>query len=281
MYMSPEQASASRLDARSDIYALGMTLYFLLTGKAPFDSRDPFEIIALQCKEDPPSIRGQVPTLSRWQARVFERMIAKQPEDRYPDYESLIADLRAARPRVYELADARLRLRALLIDGLLATFPGTAIAAILTGLGVIDDGSRIATGTILAVLNILGIWWYGQTPGKWFSGIQVIRENELPFTFWQSVLRYVAYPSILLAQLAVIGNLKPLVTLVIALVWAASLLMVGLSKKKQALHDHAVGSVVVKMPVELKIATKKQLQTRTQAIYGEPDSQTSSTTSES
>jgi len=93
-FMSPEQIEDSRTaDLRSDIYSLGCTLYFLLRRKAPYRGDTMAHIMIAHMTEPIPSIckkREDVPEVIE---RIFERMVAKQPDDRYQSMPELIADL--------------------------------------------------------------------------------------------------------------------------------------------------------------------------------------------
>lgn len=114
-YLSPEQAIDSHaVDARADIYSLGCTFYFMLTGHPPFpDGTLAQRLLAHQIKTPPPveSIRKDVPPLL---AAAVRRMMARRPENRFPTAESVEsalfhwidqtadADWRRVHSRVYE-----------------------------------------------------------------------------------------------------------------------------------------------------------------------------------
>lgn len=93
-FMSPEQAANTKAaDARSDLYSLGCTLFYLLTGRTPYQGASPVEVI-LAHRDDPiPSLVEQVPGLPPAVDDLFRRLLAKQPEDRYASATELLADL--------------------------------------------------------------------------------------------------------------------------------------------------------------------------------------------
>ena len=94
-YISPEQADDARtVDHRADIYSLGVTLLFLLTGKRPFDGTTAFSIVLAHANKPLPSGLDLGTELPDHVEALIRRMAAKRPENRYPDYPSLIADIR-------------------------------------------------------------------------------------------------------------------------------------------------------------------------------------------
>ena len=93
-YISPEQAQGEKsVDGRSDIYSLGATLYHLITGRTPFDGATALEILSKHVNTvlpNPQDLREEIPDPV---VHVLERMMAKEPADRYRDCGELITDL--------------------------------------------------------------------------------------------------------------------------------------------------------------------------------------------
>jgi serine/threonine-protein kinase len=111
-YMSPERARDEPVDARSDLFSLGVVLYELLTGKRPFRGSDVAAILMRVSSEDPPPPTKLTADLPVAVDGIVARALAKAPSDRYPDGETLARDLedvlegrpprlggRAARPK--------------------------------------------------------------------------------------------------------------------------------------------------------------------------------------
>jgi len=92
-FMAPEQAQGSAVDARTDIYALGMVLYVLLTGRLPFRSTTPLGILYQQVHTSPPPIREMNPTVPPALVQTVAYALAKRPEDRFQTAEDFARGL--------------------------------------------------------------------------------------------------------------------------------------------------------------------------------------------
>jgi pSer/pThr/pTyr-binding forkhead associated (FHA) protein len=89
-FISPEQALGRPIDARSDLYSLGATAYFLLSGQTPFDGENVQEIVRKQIEEDPPALRERRPDCPAALAEVVEKLMRKDPADRFPTAQGLV-----------------------------------------------------------------------------------------------------------------------------------------------------------------------------------------------
>ncbi len=92
-YMSPEQAIGACIDSRSDLYSLGIVLYEMLTGELPYDGENPISVAMKHLEGRPPSPREIDPSIPEGIDAVTVRLLAKDPEERYPDGASLLEDL--------------------------------------------------------------------------------------------------------------------------------------------------------------------------------------------
>jgi len=88
-YISPEQSQGQRVDARTDLYSLGVMFYEMLTGQRPYSGRSAMEIMAQHANAPVPRLP---PSVALQQALV-DRLMAKQLSDRYASADELLADL--------------------------------------------------------------------------------------------------------------------------------------------------------------------------------------------
>jgi serine/threonine-protein kinase len=97
IYMSPEQCRGTKtVDHRSDVYSLGVIFYEMLVGQTPFMSEGFGELVNMHLNVPPPSPRASRPEISAQLDAIVLKMLAKQPEDRYPDMGSLTSAIRLA-----------------------------------------------------------------------------------------------------------------------------------------------------------------------------------------
>jgi serine/threonine-protein kinase len=97
-YMSPEQLMGKQLDGRSDVYALGVVAYEMITGRLPFpDAKGPAGLITAQLKQTPmpPSQANHKATLPKAADRAILKCLEKDKNSRYPDVSALAAALQA------------------------------------------------------------------------------------------------------------------------------------------------------------------------------------------
>ena len=92
-YLSPEQCAGEKADHRTDIYALGITYYMLLTGTPPFRGESPLALIKQILDANPPDVTTVNPNIHPESRRILGKMIAKERADRYQDCHELVADL--------------------------------------------------------------------------------------------------------------------------------------------------------------------------------------------
>lgn len=96
-YISPEQAKGeTRLDARTDIYSLGVVIYELLVGRVPFQADTPYAVIHDHIFTPLPLPRSLKPDLSEPLERLLLKALAKDPNDRFQTIEELVAAFRTA-----------------------------------------------------------------------------------------------------------------------------------------------------------------------------------------
>ncbi len=94
-YMSPEQASGKPVDARTDIWSLGVILYEMLTGKHPFDGEVQTQVIARVLEREPEPLTVRAPGSPPELQRIVSKMLTKERAARYQNVKELLEDLKA------------------------------------------------------------------------------------------------------------------------------------------------------------------------------------------
>ncbi len=90
-YMSPEQATGEPVDARSDLYSLGIVGYFALTGRLPFEAPTTQAILAMQVTKPAPPVAQQRPDVPKRLADAIDKCLLKNADDRWPSAEGFVS----------------------------------------------------------------------------------------------------------------------------------------------------------------------------------------------
>lgn len=266
-YMSPEQAMGKEVDRRSDIYSLGMTLYFLVSGRPAFQGSNPMEVLAQQVADEPPSLEGRLlgMTPERW--AILRRMIAKDKADRHADYAKLLSDLRREQPGAAKFAPLTARLGAeianlapwlfFVVLGLLAVtlFTGlrTTPPSTLDNLDILLWVWLAACGLVFVFMYIWGVGRYGKTLGKHALKLRVTKTDGQRVGYMRATLRFIiAYP-IMLIYAPAVSHLVPdrIESLCFWCNVGLLLLSAVLARfhpQRRMLHDLAAGTIVVRLP---------------------------------
>ncbi len=163
-YMSPEQAEGRPVDPRTDVFALGVLLYEIATGRRPFTGDTQLSVLSAILKDTPSSVTDLKRDLPRELARIIQRCLAKDPEDRYQTAKDLRNDLRVLRD---DLASGDIAVSA---DA--ARLRGTRAAASAVPLW----RRPLVAGPVVVVLAV-GAWFvFGR------GGSGPARETSAPFS---------------------------------------------------------------------------------------------------
>jgi eukaryotic-like serine/threonine-protein kinase len=98
-YMSPEQAKGERVDARTDIFSLGVVIYEMIAGKTPFAADSKTEALANLIYADPAPLTDPLKAVPAALQRVIEQALRKKTHERYQTMEDLLTDLKSLRKR--------------------------------------------------------------------------------------------------------------------------------------------------------------------------------------
>lgn len=256
LYMAPEQGRGQPCDHRADIYSLGCSLFHMLTGRPPFMGDSPVGIISMHVTDRPPDLRDLNPAVPQAVARITLRMMAKKPEDRYADYDVLIAALEAALAPRRELGGMATRAIALAVDSLLLLLATYFL--------------RWLVIPVALLYFVLCHKLLGQTPGKWLLGVRVESMAGRRITWKAALVRFAVFAwgplawsllaaavyavhsddrvSFQLSKLALSDLALPIVYIALATAilvgYLAGFLLVAFHPKRQAVHDLAAKTLV-------------------------------------
>jgi serine/threonine protein kinase len=161
-YMAPEQARGEQVDPRADLFSLGSVLYACCTGRPPFRGATPVAVLRRVTDESPPPVRSLNPEVPAWLEALINRLLAKDPAQRFPSaaevaalLEAYLAHLRqpttiAAPELPSSPAAGRLALAPGLRAGIVKRFPQLLLVSapvLLAALGVVFWFAAGAGGT--------------------------------------------------------------------------------------------------------------------------------------
>ncbi len=95
-YLFPEQGRGLPVDRRADLYSLGVVMFRMLSGRLPFEADSPTSMIFQHVYETAPPLQSMVLGVPESYSFIVEKLLAKDPEDRYASAEDVLSDLKAA-----------------------------------------------------------------------------------------------------------------------------------------------------------------------------------------
>jgi eukaryotic-like serine/threonine-protein kinase len=218
-FSSPEQLRGEDLNVRSDIYSVGVTLYYLLTGRTPFEAQNVVQLLASVLEGRPPSPAKWRRDIPKELCRTVLRCLEKDPDERFKTY----ADLRDA---LYPYASTAptpatlgLRFLAGCIDSLLLSVP--LVASTVLWIGSLDalvtpDIYQNPRLIIVLLKNLaLASLYYGLLEGRWGASLgkavcrlRLVRADRNPPGFLRASLRAALYIGVSLLPGAVLWSLR-------------------------------------------------------------------------
>ncbi len=101
-FMSPEQCLGKQVDKRADLYSTGATFFYILTGKYPFDGKSAIEVINKHVNEPLPNLFLIKPELPIWLVKMIEKLMRKNPEERYQSAKEVVEELKKYKEKDYK-----------------------------------------------------------------------------------------------------------------------------------------------------------------------------------
>lgn len=185
-FASPEQLRGEQLDQRSDIYAVGVTLFYLLTGKPPFEGKNLVQLLATVLDKSPPNVtelNAEVPVAL---SRVIDSCLAKSSGSRPPSYSALRERLGPFGSHTPQAATLEQRFVAGLLDvfvlGFLAIFARAIILQFVIAyeVGLVKICATVTNGIISLGYFAICESQYGMTVGKRIIGLRVSQDGHHP-----------------------------------------------------------------------------------------------------
>ncbi len=188
-YMSPEQARSEAVDQRSDLWSVGVVLYEMLTGRAPFKFENEQALLYAILNQEPPP-PGQVrPGISLSLEQIVQKALAKEPEARYQTADELLADLEAVKggeetggvTLAGQLAKKAARRRTLVRVGIGAAIVVIAAVAYLLLSPVLQESALASNPKTILILP-----FENQTGSSDLDNLQISIQDQLITSLEQS-----------------------------------------------------------------------------------------------
>jgi len=172
LYAAPEQIKMEKVDAQSDVYSVAATLYFLLTGRAPFQTGDSMATMARIVADDPPSMRTLQPKLPKALDKVVLRGLERDRKRRWRSLDEFHRALRPFLPAQPSVGGVGLRLVAYLLDALLLGAVGFGWGLLLAiGMALLTSSALLGPVPALLLTQVLGalpnLVYFGVLEGLW------------------------------------------------------------------------------------------------------------------
>lgn len=103
-FMSPEQGLAAKVDTRADLYAVGATYFYLISGKYPYEGKSSVEVISKHINEPLPNLYQLIPDIPIWTAKVIEKLMKKNPDERYQKAQEVLDELTKYKENNYSMS---------------------------------------------------------------------------------------------------------------------------------------------------------------------------------
>jgi uncharacterized RDD family membrane protein YckC len=179
LYMAPEQGRMENVDHRADIYSLGCALYHMISGNPPFEAPSAVGVISKHVTDRARPLRATRPEVPLGVERLVERMMAKDPQNRFPGYDELIAALERVQPGRQEYSGFWARTMAAGLDWLLIL-----VLAVFFG-----RWALLAGAAYFVLMHRL----LGQTVGKWLLKLQVLDVEGRRIGWKAAASRFLVY----------------------------------------------------------------------------------------
>jgi eukaryotic-like serine/threonine-protein kinase len=203
-FCSPEQLRGDELNARSDMYSVGATLYYLLTGRTPFETKNMVQLLATVLEQRPPSPRQFRAEIPRGLARVILRCLEKQPGERFKNYADVARALAPYGSTAPTPATLGLRFLAGVVDmALLGTLAMVInVSAFGSAMGFLDQAMHRSPKALACIIGwfcvtilyyalLEGLW--GAAAGKALCRLRVVGTDRNPPGVLRAGLRAMIY----------------------------------------------------------------------------------------